>query len=194
MSSIHLLTSVSEYIEMSRCQQRTDSYLLHNNNKHTRSVWHTVCRVVLQLERHFLPINPRACLYNRIWYKAMKQDSLVHVNSWKSSAVLCHLIKEELIMLSLTNIGRPYGAWRFSGSTRDADKNSLVGGGEGNLPLWRSTVPTYTLPFVCGFFSATWYANDVFVTMWRECRALPELDRSRWWVNAYCFSRQFPSD
>lgn len=125
IASLHLFTSESEYIEMSRCQQRTDSYLLRNNNTHTHSVWHTVCRVVLQLERHFLPINPRACLYNRIWYKAMKQDSLVHVNSWKSSTVLCHLIKEELIMLSLTNIGRPYGAWRFSGSTRAADKTVL---------------------------------------------------------------------
>ena len=123
-----MFTSVNKYIYMSRCQQRTDSYLLCNNNTHTHTHTHSMTHSLqggATAWETFSPINPRACLYNRIWYKAMKQDSLVHVNSWKSSTVLCHLIKEELIMLSLTNIGRPYGAWRFSGSTWAADKTVL---------------------------------------------------------------------
>lgn len=66
--------------------------------------------VVGQPETHFSSLTPGPVYIMRFDARLWNQDSLAHANSSGSSSALLHLIKEELIMLSLTNAGRPDGA------------------------------------------------------------------------------------
>ena len=102
----------------------------------------------------FFSLTPRPVYIMGFDTRLWNPNSLVHANSWISSATLCHLIKEELIMLSLTNIGRPYGAWRFFGSTCDAHNMQSCGRGRGNISFVMFHGPCPHFTFVCGFLSA----------------------------------------
>lgn len=99
-----------------------------SSTKHMDSVWctNTSAGLLVQLERDtFSPLTPRPVYIMEFHARLWNQGSLVHANRWDSSTMLCHLIKEGLIMLSLTNTGRPYGAWRFFGSSGDTHNTVL---------------------------------------------------------------------
>lgn len=164
------------------------NFLSRHTHIHTHSVWDAIHRVMwwwagTAWETFFSPLTPRPVYI--MWFDARlwNQDSLVHANSWDSATVLCHLIKEELIMLSLTNTVRPYGAWRFFGSS-----NTVLWVAEEVIFLCDvpRALPTHCIFFFVWFLLSCLKCKRCVYVVERMLSA-SEFDHRRCWVYAYDF-------